>query len=50
MEEQNNTQAAQPAQRSHTSLIIGIAVAVIAVVMAVVGYYYLYARPLQQEN
>lgn len=50
MEEQNNTQATQSEQRSHTSLIVGIAVAAIAIIVAVVGYYYLYARTLQQEN
>ena len=50
MEEQNNTQATQSEQRSHTSFIVGIIVAAIAIIVAVVGYYYFYARPLQQEN
>lgn len=50
MEEQNNTQTTQSEQRSHTSLIVGIAVVAIAIIVAVVGYYYLYARPLLQEN
>ncbi|MDE5740391.1 MAG: hypothetical protein K2H92_08815 [Bacteroidaceae bacterium] len=30
--------------------MVGIIVAAIAIIVAVVGYYYFYARPLQQEN
>ena len=55
MEEQENMsqeqQPAQPAKKSSAGLIItGIVVALIALVVAVLGYHFLYAKPLIQEN
>lgn len=52
MEEQENiSQEQQPAKKSSATLIItGIVVALIALVVAVLGYHFLYAKPLIQEN
>ena len=52
MEEQENiSQEQQPAKKSSAALIItGIVVALIALVVAVLGYHFLYAKPLIQEN
>lgn len=55
MEEQENiSQEQQPAQTTKKSsaglIITGIAVALIALVVAVLGYHFLYAKPLIQEN
>ena len=52
MEEQENiSQEQQPAKKSSAGLIItGIVVALIALVVAVLGYHFLYAKPLIQEN
>ena len=55
MEEQENMsqeqQPAQPAKKSSAGLIItGIVVALVALVVAVLGYHFLYAKPLIQEN
>jgi hypothetical protein len=55
MEEQENIgqeqQLAMPQKKSNAGLIItGIAVALVAIVVAVLGYHYLYAKPLIQEN
>lgn len=52
MEEQENiSQEQQPAKKSSAALIItGIIVALIALVVAVLGYHFLYAKPLIQEN
>ena len=52
MEEQENiSQEQQPAKKSSAALIItGIVVALIALVIAVLGYHFLYAKPLIQEN
>ena len=55
MEEQENIgqeqQSAMPTKKGSTGLIItGIIVALIAIVVAILGYHYLYAKPLIQEN
>lgn len=52
MEEQENiSQEQQPAKKSSAALIItGIVVALIALVVAVLGYHFLYAKQLIQEN
>jgi hypothetical protein len=55
MEEQENMsqeqQPAQPAKKSSAGLsITGIVMALIALVVAVLGYHFLYAKPLIQEN
>ena len=51
MEEQTNRQAEQGPKQSATRLIIlGIAVALIAITAGVLLYHYLYTKPLMQEN
>lgn len=51
MEEQTNIQEeAHPKKSTTGPIILGIVVALIAIAAAVLGYHYLYAQPLIQEN
>lgn len=48
---QNTEREREAARKSYTGLIVlGIVVALIAIGAAVLGYHYLYTKPLQEEN